>query len=76
MRPMKQENVFPYEILSCRTRPYMTVSHLLSGLPGTDPRCDRADNSSVAKKMTLSYTNALQNNCWFCDRRERRSDLL
>jgi hypothetical protein len=31
----------------------------------------RTDDSSVAEKMTRSYTKALQNNCWFYDRHEK-----
>jgi len=31
----------------------------------------QADDSSVTKKTTRSYTKALQNNCWFYDRHEK-----
>ena len=56
-------------------RTYMTIFHLLSGITGIDPCGNSTDDSSVAKKTTRSYTKALQNNCWFCDRQERVSAI-
>ena len=68
---MTQDDVFSHKSLSCCIRPYMSISHLLSGLPGTDPCGDRTDDSSVAEKTTRSNAKALQNNCWFYDRHEK-----